>query len=133
MADDIRQSRSVTFRGNRVSRGTGCGGTAHNTTQGDGCGIKSLGDHPVVQVTVRDAEASAAWAGKRLPTEAAWERAARGGLDGGECAWGDERGVAGVLGRFFTVVEVAEIILCGHGKSESLTLGKSMGVSASLA
>jgi len=39
-------------------------------------------------------------------------------------------GVAGVIGSFFTVVEVATIILYGHGMSDSLTLGKSMGVSA---
>jgi hypothetical protein len=42
-------------------------------------------------------------------------------------------GVAGVIGGFFTVVEVAKIILCGHGKSDSLTLEKSMGVLAHMA
>ena len=52
--------------------------------------IEGMEQHPVVQVALEDVEAYANWAKLELPTEAEWEFASRGGLDGAEFVWGDE-------------------------------------------
>jgi sulfatase modifying factor 1 len=58
--------------------------------QGPASSIRNKPDHPVVHVAWADVAAYAAWAGKQLPTEAEWELAGRGGLEGATFAWGEE-------------------------------------------
>jgi formylglycine-generating enzyme required for sulfatase activity len=65
-------------------------GTYWRHPEGPGSSIESRPDHPVVQVAFEDVVTYASWAGKRLPTEAEWEYAARGGLVGKHFTWGDE-------------------------------------------
>lgn len=95
---ELLQPSSIVFlqpdrpvdRGNHYNWWSYIPGANWRHPEGAGSSIKNRQKHPVVHVTYEDAAAYVKWAGKELPTEAEWELAARGGLEGAEFAWGDE-------------------------------------------
>ncbi|HEX4008782.1 MAG TPA: formylglycine-generating enzyme family protein [Solirubrobacteraceae bacterium] len=65
-------------------------GASWRHPEGPGSSVSDRPDEPAVQIAYEDADAYAGWAGGQLPTEAQWERAARGGIEGATYVWGED-------------------------------------------
>lgn len=88
-------------------------GASWREPEGPGSTITGKDEHPVVHISYDDALAYARWTGKRLPSEAEWEYAARGGMEGGRYVWGNEfmpggRHMANTWQGWFPVVNTGD-------------------------
>lgn len=90
LLDDETKHKHVQGHAAQVPWWVGVAGAHWRAPAGPGSSIDPILDHPVVHVSWNDAAAFAQWCGKRLPTEAEWERAARGGRVKNTFPWGDE-------------------------------------------
>lgn len=88
--DKIKRKLDGSRRPEGLDWWIGVEGASWRKPEGPGSNIKKRQDHPVTHVSWNDAHAYCVWAGLRLPTEAEWEYAARGGLVQKKYAWGDE-------------------------------------------